>query len=186
MENREAYANLLLPKLLAERDITGRDAALATELAYGTLRGQGTYDAVLAACSDRPLDQLDPPVRQILRLGAHQLLATRIGAHAAVATSVDLAKQVVGRGSPATSTPSCAGSRPETWTPGWRSSRPTRRPTPTAAWPSATATPAGSSPPTGTPSATRPRPSSRPPWPRATPAPRSPWPPFPAAPTATR
>ena len=96
VENREAYANLLLPRLLAERDITGRDAALATELAYGTLRGQGTYDAVLAACSDRPLDQLDPPVRQILRLGAHQLLSTRIGAHAAVATSVDLAKQVVG------------------------------------------------------------------------------------------
>jgi 16S rRNA (cytosine967-C5)-methyltransferase len=96
VESREAYANLLLPKLLAERDITGRDAALATELAYGTLRGQGTYDAVLAACSDRPLDQLDPPVRQILRLGAHQLLNTRIGAHAAVATSVDLAKQVVG------------------------------------------------------------------------------------------
>ena len=96
VENREAYANLLLPKLLADRDITGRDAALATELAYGTLRGQGTYDAVLAACSDRPLDKLDPPVRQVLRLGAHQLLATRIGAHAAVATSVDLAKQVVG------------------------------------------------------------------------------------------
>jgi 16S rRNA (cytosine967-C5)-methyltransferase len=96
VENREAYANLLLPKLLADRDITGRDAALATELAYGTLRGQGTYDAVLSACSDRPLDKLDPPVRQILRLGAHQLLATRIGAHAAVATSVDLAKQVVG------------------------------------------------------------------------------------------
>jgi len=96
VENREAYANLLLPKLLADRDITGRDAALATELAYGTLRGQGTYDAVLAACSDRPLDKLDPPVRLILRLGAHQLLATRIGAHAAVATSVDLAKQVVG------------------------------------------------------------------------------------------
>jgi 16S rRNA (cytosine967-C5)-methyltransferase len=96
VENREAYANLLLPRLLADRDITGRDAALATELAYGTLRGQGTYDAVLAACSDRPLDKLDPPVRQILRLGAHQLLATRIGAHAAVATSVDLAKQVVG------------------------------------------------------------------------------------------
>jgi 16S rRNA (cytosine967-C5)-methyltransferase len=96
VENREAYANLLLPKLLADRDITGRDAALATELAYGTLRGQGTYDAVLAACSDRPLDKLDPPVRQILRLGAHQLLATRIGAHAAVTTSVDLAKQVVG------------------------------------------------------------------------------------------
>jgi 16S rRNA (cytosine967-C5)-methyltransferase len=94
--DREAYANLLLPRLLADRGITGRDAALATELTYGTLRGQGTYDAVLAACSDRPLGKLDPPVLHVLRLGAHQLLATRVGAHAAVATSVDLAKDVVG------------------------------------------------------------------------------------------
>ena len=94
--DREAYANLLLPRLLAERSLTGRDAALATELAYGTLRGQGTYDAVLAACSDRPLDKLDPPVLHVLRLGAHQLLATRVGSHAAVATSVDLAKDVAG------------------------------------------------------------------------------------------
>ena len=94
--SREAYANLLLPRLLAERSITGRDAALATELSYGTLRGRGTYDAVLAACSDRPLDKLDPPVLQVLRLGAHQLLATRVGSHAAVATSVDLAKAVAG------------------------------------------------------------------------------------------
>jgi 16S rRNA (cytosine967-C5)-methyltransferase len=98
VESREAYANLLLPKLLADRDITGRDAALATELTYGTLRGQGTYDAVLAACSDRPLAKLDPPVRLVLRLGAHQLLGTRIGAHAAVATSVDLIKSVAGHG----------------------------------------------------------------------------------------
>jgi 16S rRNA (cytosine967-C5)-methyltransferase len=96
VRDREAYANLLLPKLLADRQLTGRDAALATELAYGTLRGQGTYDAILAACSDRPLGKLDPPVLDILRLGAHQLLNTRIGAHAAVATSVDLAKSVVG------------------------------------------------------------------------------------------
>src|ERR1700761_3398795 len=96
VRDREAYANLLLPRLLAERQLTGRDAAFATELAYGTLRGQGTYDAVLAACSDRPLDKLDPPVLDILRLGTHQLLNTRIGAHAAVATSVDLAKSVVG------------------------------------------------------------------------------------------
>jgi 16S rRNA (cytosine967-C5)-methyltransferase len=92
--DRDAYANLLLPALLAERGLTGRDAAFATELTYGTLRGRGTYDAILAACSDR--DQLDPPVRDVLRLGAHQLLATRVGHHAAVATSVDLAKDVCG------------------------------------------------------------------------------------------
>jgi len=92
--DRDAYANLLLPALLTERGLTGRDASFATELTYGTLRGRGSYDAVLAACSDR--DDIDPPVRDVLRLGAHQLLATRVGSHAAVATSVDLAKDVCG------------------------------------------------------------------------------------------
>jgi 16S rRNA (cytosine967-C5)-methyltransferase len=94
--DRDAYVNLLLPALLRDAGLTGRDAALATELAYGTLRGQGSYDAILAVCSDRDVDRIDPPLRQVLRLGAHQLLATRIGAHAAVATSVDLAKDVAG------------------------------------------------------------------------------------------
>lgn len=94
--SREAYANLLLPRLLADRGLAGRDAALATELTYGTLRGQGTYDAVLSACSDRHLTMLDPPVLHVLRMGAHQLLATRVGSHAAVATSVDLVKDVCG------------------------------------------------------------------------------------------
>src|SRR3984893_9268288 len=92
--DRDAYANLLLPALLTERGLTGRDAAFATELTYGTLRGRGTYDAMVAASSDRA--QLDPTVRDVLRLGAHQLLATRVGPHAAVATSVDLAKDVCG------------------------------------------------------------------------------------------
>ena len=96
VRDRGAYANLLLPVLLAERGLDGRDAALATELSYGTLRGLGSYDAVLAACSDRPLDKLDPPVLDVLRIGTHQLLSTRIGAHAAVATSVDLARAVAG------------------------------------------------------------------------------------------
>ena len=96
VDERAAYANLLLPRLLAERGITGRDAALATELTYGTLRGLGSYDAVLAACSDRPLGKLDPPVLDVLRLGTHQLLGMRTGSHAAVSTSVDLAKDVAG------------------------------------------------------------------------------------------
>ncbi|HEY2491251.1 MAG TPA: transcription antitermination factor NusB [Streptosporangiaceae bacterium] len=93
---RGAYANLLLPSVLRDRQLSGRDAALATELCYGTLRGQGSYDAILNACSDRPVVKMDPPVREVLRLGVHQLLGTRIAAHAAVATSVDLAKDVAG------------------------------------------------------------------------------------------
>ncbi|HEX6520601.1 MAG TPA: transcription antitermination factor NusB [Streptosporangiaceae bacterium] len=94
VSDRDAYANLLLPSLLTERGIAGRDAAFATELTYGTLRRRGTYDAILAVCSDR--DRMDPAVRDVLRLGAHQLLSTRTGSHAAVSTSVDLAKDVCG------------------------------------------------------------------------------------------
>jgi 16S rRNA (cytosine967-C5)-methyltransferase len=87
-----AYANLLLPSLLRDRGLTGRDAALATELGYGTLRAQGTLDEILAACASRSLSTMDGPVLDVLRLGAYQALRTRIPAHAAVATTVDLAR----------------------------------------------------------------------------------------------
>jgi 16S rRNA (cytosine967-C5)-methyltransferase len=97
VEQRDAYANLLLPSVLAQRDLDARDAALATELTYGTLRGRGTYDAILSLCSDRSLDRIDPPLREVLRLGTHQLLATRVRSHAAVATSVDLARDLAGQ-----------------------------------------------------------------------------------------
>jgi len=97
VEQRDAYANLLLPSMLAERGLAGRDAALATELTYGTLRGRGSYDAILSLCSDRSLNRVDPPLREVLRLGTHQLLATRVAPHAAVATSVDLARDLAGQ-----------------------------------------------------------------------------------------
>jgi 16S rRNA (cytosine967-C5)-methyltransferase len=88
-----AYANLALPKLLATAGLTGRDAALATELGYGTLRSTGTLDTVLAACIDRPLRRVQPAVLDLLRLGAYQALRTRVPAHAAVASIVELARQ---------------------------------------------------------------------------------------------
>lgn len=94
----DAYANLVLPALLRSRRITGRDAALATELAYGTLRLQGRYDAVLAVAADRPVTELDPPLLDVLRLGTHQLLGMRIPAHAAVSQTVALARARVGAG----------------------------------------------------------------------------------------
>ena len=95
---RSAYANLTLPGMLKERGVSERDRGLATELGYGTLRAQGTLDAVLAACLDRPLDAVDGPVLDLLRLGAYQLLRTRVPTHAAVATSVELARSVLTHG----------------------------------------------------------------------------------------
>ncbi|GLU46016.1 rRNA cytosine-C5-methyltransferase [Nocardiopsis ansamitocini] len=96
VETRDAYANLLLPATLRERGVAGRDAALATELTYGTLRRQGTYDAILNSCVDRSIRSVDPEVLPVLRLGAHQLLSTKIPPHAAVSATIDLARKVIG------------------------------------------------------------------------------------------
>jgi 16S rRNA (cytosine967-C5)-methyltransferase len=92
-----AYANLVLPELLTERRISGRDAAFATELLAGTCRGQGSYDLIIAAAADRALSSLQPAVLDLLRLGSHQILAMRVPAHAAVAATVDLTAATVGQ-----------------------------------------------------------------------------------------
>jgi 16S rRNA (cytosine967-C5)-methyltransferase len=94
----DAYANLVLPRVLREAGLTGRDAAFATELVAGSLRGRGTYDAVLDACTDKPLASTPAKVLDALRLGAHQLLATRVPAHAAISTTVDLVRDRAGAG----------------------------------------------------------------------------------------
>lgn len=88
---RDAYPNLALPALLRERGITGRDAAFATELTYGTCRTRGLLDAIIAAAAGRTPQAIDPVLLDLLRLGAYQLLRTRVDAHAAVSTTVEQA-----------------------------------------------------------------------------------------------
>ena len=97
VSGRDAYANLLLAAALREHALSGQDAALATELVYGTLRNRSCYDAVIGLCADRDVRRIDPPVLEVLRLGTHQLLGMRVRAHAAVATTVDLAVEFAGR-----------------------------------------------------------------------------------------
>ncbi len=93
-----AYANLELPKALRRARLSGRDAAFATELTYGTLRMQGFYDAVIADAAQRPTERLDGAVLDVLRLGAHQVLGMRVPEHAAADQSVGLARAVAGPG----------------------------------------------------------------------------------------
>lgn len=98
VDGSDAYANLVLPRLLADRGIAGRDAAFATELTYGTLRLRGRYDAVVELAAGRPVAAIDAPVRDLLRLGAHQILAMRVPPHAAVSETVALARSRAGAG----------------------------------------------------------------------------------------
>ena len=86
----DAYANLVLPAVIQHYALDARDAAFATELASGTLRLLGTYDAILAACAERPLRRIEDKVRDALRLGCHQLLSMRVPTHAAISTTVNL------------------------------------------------------------------------------------------------
>lgn len=92
----DAYANLVLPRMLDHHRLPHRDAAFATELAYGSLRLRGTLDAIISKAARRDLTAIEPAVLDVLRLGAYQLLRTRVAHHAAVDTSVSLARTVVG------------------------------------------------------------------------------------------
>ena len=93
---RDAYVNLVLPAMLTEHHVTGRDAAFATELVHGTIRRQGTYDAVIDHVASKGIGSIDAPVLDALRLGAHQLLGMRVPAHAAVSTTVDVVRREIG------------------------------------------------------------------------------------------
>ncbi|MGH7045944.1 MAG: RsmB/NOP family class I SAM-dependent RNA methyltransferase [Stellaceae bacterium] len=72
--------------------LSGRDRAFARLLVATTLRRLGQIDALVALCLSTPLAPRAATVHDILRLGVAQLMFLRTPAHAAVATSVDLAQ----------------------------------------------------------------------------------------------
>lgn len=87
-----AFADLALEAALARRPVDARDAALATELVYGTLRWQRYLDWVLAPHSRRALPSLDTRVLALLRLTAYQIVfLERVPSFAAVDDAVALA-----------------------------------------------------------------------------------------------
>ncbi|MCH9816221.1 MAG: hypothetical protein K0U64_07175 [Actinomycetia bacterium] len=93
-----AYANIALPNLLTDRGLGGLDARFTTELAFGTLRLQGRYDAIIARAAGRETAAIDPPLLTALRLGVHQLLGMDVPSYAAVSVMVDLVGQKLGPG----------------------------------------------------------------------------------------
>jgi 16S rRNA (cytosine967-C5)-methyltransferase len=93
VEEGGAYASRALDAALDQAGaLDPREAGLATELVYGTLRRALSLDAALAPHSRRPIAELDPAARVALRMGAYQLLFLRTPAHAAVGETVGLAK----------------------------------------------------------------------------------------------
>jgi 16S rRNA (cytosine967-C5)-methyltransferase len=94
-----AYADRAFRAEADRLDLKGRDRAFAMRLAYGVVQRRATLDHMIGALSDRPAERIDAPVLAALRLGLHQLLfMDGVADHAAVAESVDLAKEAGSRG----------------------------------------------------------------------------------------
>ncbi len=99
VEQDDAYADRALAAEATRAGLDGRERAFATQLAYGAVQRRRTLDHVIAACARRPVEQLDAPVRDALRLGVLQLLfLDGVADHAAVDQSVELAKAAGGPG----------------------------------------------------------------------------------------
>jgi 16S rRNA (cytosine967-C5)-methyltransferase len=74
--------------------LDARDAGLALDIVFGTLRRRGEIDAIIAKFSKRPVAQLDAPVRTAIEMALYQIhFLDRVPAHAAVNDSVELARR---------------------------------------------------------------------------------------------
>ena len=91
----DAYANILMPQLLRSAKVDSRDAGLAQEIAYGTIRQKATLDEIICRATERRLSDFDPAVLRVIELGSYQLLKTRVPTHAAINETVDQAKGVL-------------------------------------------------------------------------------------------
>ncbi len=76
-----------------------KDRGLVTELVYGVLRHRNRLDWALGQFCRKPIQKLSPTLRNILRMGAYQILfLDRIPARAAVDEAVDLTQRKGARG----------------------------------------------------------------------------------------
>jgi 16S rRNA (cytosine967-C5)-methyltransferase len=95
VERDRAFADLALHAALGTAKLERRDRGFATELSYGTLRLRGRLDTALSQSLDRPFGKVEPALRNLLRLGAYQLLCLpNIPDAAVVDETVSLARKL--------------------------------------------------------------------------------------------
>jgi 16S rRNA (cytosine967-C5)-methyltransferase len=92
VHERGAWSAPAVSAVLEGSGLDPRDRAFAANLAYETLRWEGTLDWALARVVTRPLAQVEEGVLDMLRLGAWQVLRGRMPERAAVSTTVEAAR----------------------------------------------------------------------------------------------
>ena len=89
-----AWSDAALNAAISRYGLDTRDAALASRICYGTLQNLTLIDHTLGQCCDRPCNQLEPQVLDILRISAYQILfMDRVPDRAAVSEGVELCKK---------------------------------------------------------------------------------------------
>lgn len=92
VEKEGLFAAPLLDRELERSRLDPLDKGLATEIVYGVLRWQGRLDTLLSPLLRYPLAEMDPLLRQILRMAVYQLrFLDRIPAFAVVDEAVKMA-----------------------------------------------------------------------------------------------
>ena len=93
-EKQGAWSDGYLKKAIKAAGLDGRDAALATRLCFGVLQNRMLLDFYLSGLCTTRLEKLEAPIRNLLRLGAYQILyLDRVPDHAAVSETVSLARK---------------------------------------------------------------------------------------------
>lgn len=89
-----AWADAALKARLGTAELCPADAALCSRIVYGVLQNRLLLDYDLAAFCTQKLEKLQPPLQDILRIGAYQILfLDKVPVSAAVNESVELAKR---------------------------------------------------------------------------------------------
>ena len=93
-ERQGAWSDGYLRNTIGKAGLSGRDAALCTRLTYGILQNRMLLDWHIDRLSSVPNRDMEPVVRNCLRMGLYQLgFMDRVPTHAAVNESVSLAKR---------------------------------------------------------------------------------------------
>lgn len=94
IEQDGAYSNLAVGRLLEAHSLSRKDAALMTELVYGTIQRKNTLDFYVSRFVADSARRLEPWVAHLLRLSFYQLVyLDRIPPHAAVNEAAAIAKK---------------------------------------------------------------------------------------------
>ena len=95
VNERGAYSNIALAKILRTEKFNDIDRRFCTELIYGTIKIGKSIDWIISKYINRPLKKIDPKILAILRVGIYQIFfLDRVPNSAAVNESVEIAKKI--------------------------------------------------------------------------------------------